>query len=309
MDTPKTPSRFIRDFVEQLKTGRSVTAVTVNYNCGPVLRGLIASLKGQPELARVVVVDNASRDDSLAGVEQGKDPKLTLIRNDSNRGFAAACNQGAAQAEGRYLLFVNPDCRVPAGALQRLVEVLDSRPDVGMLGPLVLNSDGSEQRGCRRYLPDAKRALMRSLGLYKPDKDGKVAGFDLTGTPLPPGPTVVEAISGACLLIRRELFDGMRGWDEGYFLHCEDLDLCMRVKRAGYSVLFVPGVTVHHAQGASSRRRPLFVLWHKHLGMLRYYLKFHARTSPLWLTALVIPGIAARFLMLSPGAWLSRWRA
>ena len=293
--------------MEQAGAGQSVTAVTVNYNGGPVLRGLIDSLEGQPELARVVVVDNASRDDSLAGIAPERDPRLTLIRNDSNRGFSAACNQGAARAEGRYLLFVNPDCRVPRGALRRLVDVLDARADVGMVGPLVLNSDGSEQRGCRRYLPDAKRALMRTLGLHKPDRHGKVAGFDLTGTPLPDQPTAVEAISGACLLIRRELFERLQGWDEKYFLHCEDLDLCMRVKLAGSTVLFVPDVTVSHAQGASSKRRPLFVLWHKHRGMLRYYLKYHRHSSPFWLTALVVPGIAARFLMLAPGAWLSRW--
>jgi hypothetical protein len=286
-----------------------ITAVTVNFNAGHLLRDLLESLAAQPEVARTVVVDNASRDDSLAGLGPEWNPRLSVIRNGSNRGFATACNQGAAQAEGRYLLFVNPDCRMPGGALRRLLEVLDARLDVGMVGPLVLNSDGSEQRGCRRYLPDARRALMRTLGLHKPDRDGKVAGFDLTGTPLPDQPTAVEAISGACLLIRRELFERLHGWDEGYFLHCEDLDLCMRVKQAGYAVLFVPDVTVRHAQGASSKRRPLRVLWHKHRGMLRYYRKFHRQSAPLWLNGLVTFGIAARFLMLAPGAWLSRWRA
>lgn len=307
--TQHVMDQFVRGYVEGQDTLNSVTAVTVNYNGGPVLRGLVDSLEGQPELARVVVVDNASSDGSLAAVAQAKDPKLALIRNDTNRGFAAACNQGAAAAEGRYLLFVNPDCRVPQGALQRLVEVLDSRPHVGMVGPLVLNSDGSEQRGCRRYLPDPRRALMRVLGLHKPDAQGKVAGFDLTGTPLPEHPVAVEAISGACLLIRRQLFEQLKGWDEAYFLHCEDLDLCMRVKQAGAGVLFVPDVTVSHAQGASSKRRPVFVLWHKHLGMLRYYRKFQRRSSPLWLTALVVFGIGARFLLLMPGAWLSKWRS
>jgi len=287
----------------------TITAVTVNFNGGPVLRGLIDSLSGQPELASTVVVDNASSDDSLAWLTSAPHPGLTLIQNSQNLGFAAACNQGAAMAQSRYLLFVNPDCRVPAGALQRMVELLDSRPEVGMLCPLVLNSDGTEQRGCRRYLPDPQRALMRVLGLHKPDKDGNVAGFDLTGTPLPAQPVPVEAISGACLLIRRELFERLGGWDAGYFLHCEDLDLCMRVKRAGQLTLFVPDVTVSHAQGASSKRRPVFVLWHKHRGMWRYYSKFQRAAAPVWLTVLVGFGIVARFLLLMPRAWLSRWRA
>jgi GT2 family glycosyltransferase len=285
----------------------TVTAVTVNFNGGPVLRGLIESLSGQAELADIVVVDNASSDDSLAWLAAAPHPGLSLIQNTHNLGFASACNQGAAAAQGRHLLFVNPDCRVPAGALRRMVDLLDAQPEVGMLGPLVLNSDGTEQRGCRRYLPDPRRALMRVLGLHGPGKDGQVAGFDLTGTPLPDQPVPVEAISGACLLIRRELFEQLGGWDAGYFLHCEDLDLCMRVKRVGRLTLFVPDVTVSHAQGASSKRRPVFVLWHKHRGMWRYYSKFQRTAAPMWLTALVAFGIGARFLLLMPGAWLSRW--
>ncbi|HEY3645679.1 MAG TPA: GSCFA domain-containing protein [Gammaproteobacteria bacterium] len=303
--TQHVMDQFMRGFVEGTDTRESVTAVTVNHNGGPVLGGLLGSLEGQPELARVVVVDNASHDDSLAGLEPGTDRKLGLIRNDSNRGFAAACNQGAAQADSRYILFVNPDCRVPQGALQRLVQVIDSRPDVGMVGPLVLNSDGSEQRGCRRFLPNPRRALMRVLHLHKPDRDGKVAGFDLTGTPLPDKPVAVEAISGACLLIRRDLFQRLHGWDEGYFLHCEDLDLCMRIKQAGYSVLFVPDVTVSHAQGASSRRRPVFVLWQKHRGMWRYYSKFLKAGYPTWFSALVWGAVWTRAAALTPLALLS----
>jgi GT2 family glycosyltransferase len=254
------------------------------------------------------VVDNASRDASL-GFPALSDSRVTLIRNHENRGFGAACNQGAAVAEGEYLLFINPDCRLPAGALTRLTASLDARPDAAMLGPLVLNVDGSEQRGCRRRLPDPRNALMRVLHLHGPDAGGRVAGFDLTGTPLPPGPEPVEAISGACMLVRRGVFEELGGWDPGYFLHCEDLDLCMRLKRAGKAVLFVPDVSVIHVQGVSSRGRPLFVLWHKHRGMWRYFNKFQRGSSPPWLTALVALGIGARFLLLAPGALLSRLRS
>jgi len=284
----------------------AVTAVTVNYNAGPLLRGLVESLAGQAGLVRTVVVDNASADGSLAFLESGVHPGVVLARNPVNRGFGAACNQGAASATGRYLLFINPDCRMPAGALERLVAVLEAHPETGMLGPLVLNSDGSEQRGCRRHLPDTRRALMRVLKLDGPGTDGKVSGFDLTGTALPDGPVPVEAISGACLLIRRDLFERLGGWDEGYFLHCEDLDLCKRVQQAGAGVLFVPDVSVSHVQGASSRGRPVFVLWHKHRGMWRYFSKFQRAASPAWLTALVWLGIWSRFLLLAPIVRLRR---
>ncbi len=283
-----------------------VTAVTVNYNTGALLRGLVESLLGQPGLLRMVVVDNASADHSLDFLAAAPHPEVTLARNPVNRGFGAACNQGAASAAGRYLLFINPDCRMPAGGLARLTALLERHPEVGAVGPLILNPDGSEQRGCRRHLPDPKRALMRALNLHGPGRDGRVAGFDLTGTPLPAGPVPVEAISGACLLVRRELFERLGGWDEGYFLHCEDLDLCMRLKQAGQQVLFVPDVTVTHAQGASSRRRPVFVLWHKHRGMWRYYCKFLRRASPPWLTAVVAAGIATRFIAMLPRALVLR---
>lgn len=284
-----------------------VCAVVVNYNAGPLLAELATSLAGQPGLSELIVVDNASSDGSLGLLEtlQIRGMPLRVVKNHENRGFAAACNQGAALAAGRHLLFINPDCRMAAGALAQLTALLESHPDAGMAGPLILNADGSEQRGCRRYLPDPRRALMRVLGLGKPDAAGRVAAFDLVGTPLPAGPTEVEAISGACMLVRSEAFEELDGWDEGYFLHCEDLDLCMRTARAGFKVMFVPGAVVNHAQGASSRRRPVFVLWHKHRGMWRYFSKFQRAASPLWLVALVWFGIWFRFLTLTPLVWLA----
>jgi GT2 family glycosyltransferase len=184
----------------------TVSAVVVNYNAGTILGDLIRSLIAQDLITHVVVVDNASSDGSLQRLEnEVRDPRLRLVRNADNRGFAAACNQGAALVGSHYLLFINPDCRMDTGALSQLLAVLRDDPCAGMAGPLILNADGSEQRGCRRYLPDPRRALMRVLGFGKPDAQGKVAGFDLTGTPLPSGPTEVEAISGACMLLKREV--------------------------------------------------------------------------------------------------------
>ena len=287
----------------------AVSAVIVNYNAGETLGDLVRALITQCSVARVVVVDNASSDGSLRHLEsEVQDARLRLVKNTDNRGFAAACNQGAALAESAYILFINPDCRISAQALVSLQAGMEARPDTAMSGPLILNTDGSEQRGCRRYLPDPRRALMRVLGLGKPDAQGNVAGFDLTGTPLPSGPVPVEAISGACMLVKREAFTRVGGWDEGYFLHCEDLDLCMRLGMQGLGVLFVPDAVVSHLQGVSSRGRNVFVLWHKHRGMWRYFAKFQRAASPFWLTALVWSGIWSRFLMLLPGAWLASLR-
>lgn len=282
-----------------------ITAVTVNYNAGEGLRALVTALAAGPQVSRIAVVDNASRDGSLGFLTGISDPRITLMQNPRNLGFGTACNQGAALATTDYLLFINPDCRIHGSALASLLHCLESNLDAGMAGPLILNTDGSEQRGCRRYLPDPQRALMRVLGLGKPDAYGRVAGVDLAGTPLPPGPVEVEAISGACMLVRRGIFEKIGGWDESYFLHCEDLDLCMRIRRAGFRTLFVPDALVTHVQGVSSRGRKVFVLWHKHRGMWRYFSKFQRAVSPLWLTALVWLGIWSRFIMLLPGAWLA----
>ena len=307
--TAHVMDEFLRGFVEEpgMKAAR-VAAVTVNYNTGGLVKDLVESLLGQRDVAHAIVVDNASSDGSAAFLGKVHDPRVMLVQNHDNRGFSAACNQGAAVGETPYLLFINPDCRLSPGALARLVDVMDHHPNVAMAGPLVLNVDGSEQRGCRRFLPNPRRAMMRVLHLHKPDRHGKVAGFDLTGTPLPDQPTLVEAISGACMLIRRDAFRQLGGWDEDYFLHCEDLDLCMRLKRAGLQVLFVPDAVVSHVQGASSKRRPVFVLWHKHRGMWRYYSKFLKAGYPAWLMALVWVGVWSRAVLLTPGAMLSRLR-
>lgn len=291
-------------------TGTSVSAVVVNYNADVTLRELVASLVAGPALDGILIVDNASSDTSLDFLERGEfsAANIRLVKNPGNRGFAAACNQGAALTDSGYLLFINPDCRMDGDALPRLLAVLRDDPRAGMAGPLILNADGSEQRGCRRHLPDPRRALMRALGMSKPDAEGNVAGFDLTGMALPSGPVGVEAISGACMLVKRAVFEELGGWDEGYFLHCEDLDLCMRLGRAGLRTVFVPDARVTHVQGISSRGRQVFVLWHKHRGMWRYFTKFQRAASPAWLTALVWCGIWSRFLMLLPGAWLASLR-
>ena len=281
----------------------AITAVIVNYNAGETLGAVVGSLTAEREVARVIVVDNASSDGSLERLAGAASAHVELIRNTSNLGFAAGCNRGAAVADTPYLLFINPDCRVETGALPRLLTVLQSRNDAAMAGPLILGSDGREQRGCRRYLPDPRRGLMRVLGLGGPGANGWVGGFDLTGTPLPEAPAAVEAISGACMLVKRDAYVQVGGWDEGYFLHCEDLDLCMRFGLQGLRVLFVPDAIVHHTQGVSSRGRSVFVSWHKHRGMWRYFTKFQRRTSPIWLAALVWLGIWSRFLLLLPRAW------
>jgi len=207
-----------------------------------------------------------------------------------------------ARTHGEYLLFINPDITIKAGMIDHLCLIMAGRPDAGMLGILIRNPDGSEQRGCRRYLPDPRRSLMHILAIDRFDRRTEIAGFNLTATPLPSGIAQVEAISGAFMLVRRRALEEVGGWDEGYFLHCEDLDLCMRFKQCGWQVLFVPDESVTHIQGVSSRQRPLFVLWQKHRGMWRYFTKFHRRQGSVLLVIFVWLGIWMHFAVLIPAA-------
>lgn len=274
-----------------------VSIVVVNYNAGTLLEACIdLSLQ---QAGEVILVDNASADRSMDEVTRrfAGDSRLTLIRNEANLGFAVACNIGAKVATGQFVLFLNPDCALEDGAVSLLRLALDSDPKAGMAGGLLLDLKGKEQGGGRRAVPTPWRSLVRALHLYHfADRWPKLfAGFDLHKQPLPDGPVEVEAISGACTMVKRHAMQEVGPWDEQYFLHCEDLDLCMRYRQKGWSIIFVPGARIVHHRGACSRSRPVFVEWHKHHGMLRFYRKFFRRQYPGALMWLVTLGVWLRF--------------
>jgi GT2 family glycosyltransferase len=280
-----------------------ISVVIVNYNAGPLLTACIGA--ALPQVDEVVIVDNASSDDSLAqlNVRFPDEARLRIIRNRRNLGFAAACNQGAAATKGDVVMFLNPDCVLDANAVSRLHDVLtrpsEGRPEVAMVGGLLMNPDGTEQEGARRAIPTPWRSFVRAFGLSRLSGHfpGLFFDFHLHNQPLPEHPVDVEAISGACMLVRHQAMVEVGPWDEGYFLHCEDLDWCMRFRQKGYRIVFVPDARITHALGACSRARPIFVEWHKHKGMMRFYRKFFRRQYPGILMGLVALGIWTRFTM------------
>ena len=282
-----------------------ITAIIVNYNSGPQLTACVASLRASTVPVRIVVSDNDSRDDSLARLEAffGGDEQVMVIRNGVNLGFSVGCNIGLTHAVGDYVLFINPDCVVPSDAIERMCNLMQARPEVGMAGCMIRNLDGSEQVGCRRYTPTPWRALMRvlRLDLLFPGHP-KFQTFNMKDTPLPAQPVPVEAISGAFMLVRHRALEQVGPLDEDYFLHCEDLDWCMRFNRAGYLILFVPDVEIRHFKGGS-HVSPLFVEWHKHKGMTRFYRKFFRERYSWALMWLVILAVHARFALLVPVLW------
>ncbi len=272
--------------------------VIVNYNAGMLLSDCVASAFSEGA-GHINVVDNCSVDGSLEALEDANQGKrlLTIISNDANLGFAAACNIGFSQTKSDFVLFLNPDCRLDKGAVSELLRVLQSDAAVGMVGGLLVNPDNSEQGGGRRAIPTPWRSLVRALGLNRFAGRWPKLFFDfhLHKQPLPDQPIEVEAISGACMLVKREAIEDVGLWDEGYFLHCEDLDWCMRFRQRGWKIMFVPNAKIVHQKGACSRSRPIFVEWHKHKGMMRFYRKFFRGQYPGVLMWLVAVGVWSRF--------------
>ncbi|SDX77507.1 hypothetical protein SAMN05421881_100820 [Nitrosomonas halophila] len=277
-----------------------VSAVIVNYNAGNLLAECVEAVKAQVQ--QIVVVDNASSDNSLSELAKRclAADKLQVIRLDQNMGFAAGCNIGLQATESPFVLFLNPDCLLGREAINRLRQVIEADERAGMVGGRLLNHDGSEQGGSRRAMPTPWRALVRACGLYRlaPFFPRLFYDFHLHHQPLPSTPIEVEAISGALMLVRREAIEDVGPWDEGYFLHCEDLDWCMRFGQHNWKILFVPDVEALHHQGACSHARPFFVAWHKHKGMLRFYRKFFLDRYPVLLTWLVSIGVWLRFVLV-----------
>ena len=275
-----------------------LSTIVVNFNAGPLLRTCIDSLHGCPLEVEIIVVDNASTDGSLAAITGLSG--VQVIHNPVNVGFATACNTGARAATAQFLLFLNPDCSFEPGALLRLLDAFEADTQVGMVGGFLTNTDGTEQAGGRRAVPTPWRSFVRAFGLARFSNRWPRLFFDfhLHKQKLPEKAIEVEAISGACMMVRRDAMQDVGEWDEGYFLHCEDLDLCMRFRQKGWKILFVPSAPITHVLGVCSRSRPVFVEWHKHKGMMRFYRKFFQHQYPSFLMGLVGLGVWLRFALV-----------
>jgi GT2 family glycosyltransferase len=278
-----------------------ISVIVVNHNAGALLSECVKAVLRSVE--QVVVVDNHSADDSMQHLMGlfGSDPRLTTVYSKANKGFAGGCNLGMDAATEPFLLFLNPDCIVGEHAVKHIYQAIYQDPSVGMVGGLLTNIDGSEQGGGRRAVPTPWRSFVRAFGLTRLSSRWPKLFFDfhMHRQPLPDHPIDVEAISGALMLVRRSALEALGAWDEAYFLHCEDLDLCMRFRQRGWRIVFVPHAPVVHYLGHSSKSRPFFVEWHKHKGMVRFYRKFFGHQYPGILMLVVRMGVWVRFGLVS----------
>ncbi|MFT3763157.1 MAG: glycosyltransferase family 2 protein [Pseudoxanthomonas sp.] len=244
----------------------NIAAVVVSHESAATIDECLSRLRAARGVAEIRVVDNDSRDGTLDIVQRhaAMDARVRFVGNPDNPGFAVACNQGAAESHAPWLAFVNPDLMVEADTLWRLREHA-SRLGAALLGVDLVDEAGVRDEAARRRDPDFA-AMLKSPAAAKLGVPA-----DTTRAMQP-----VDAVSGALMLLPRALFATLGGFDEGYRLHAEDLDLCRRARLAGATVACANDVCVLHLRGVSSRSRPLFVEWHKHRGLWRYHRKFDA---------------------------------
>lgn len=202
---------------------------------------------------QILVVDNASFD-GCEEMVRSEFPHVLFIQSDHNLGFAAANNLAFTRSSGRNVLFLNPDTEIRGAAIQELVSALECLPDAGMVGARLLNSDGSLQTTCITAIPVILNQTLNSRYLRRTFPRWKMWGmrafFENNNAPVP-----VEAISGACMLARREVIHYVGGFRTDYFMYAEDMDLCVTVSQAGWKIYYVPGAAiVHHAGGCSASR-------------------------------------------------------
>jgi GT2 family glycosyltransferase len=239
----------------------------------------------------VIVVDNASRDETTVALPE-EFPQVELVALSGNTGFGAATNEGITRTRARYVLALNPDTIVPAGTVDTLVRLLDERPEIGMCGPKLVRADGSLDHAARRSFPTVTSALGHFLGIGRMTRSpAALAAY--RAPDVESGP--VDAVNGAFMLLRRTALEEVGLFDEGYWMYMEDLDLCYRFARAGWTTWYEPSVSAFHEKHGSSgdvRSARLEIAFHR--GMARFYRSHYAPGRPAVVNGLVYAGIAAK---------------
>ncbi|MCB9422188.1 MAG: glycosyltransferase family 2 protein [Ardenticatenaceae bacterium] len=259
-------------------TSPDLSIIIVSWNVRELLRACLHSIDRQRYglALEVIVVDGASSDDSPAMVRETF-PWVKLIACNENIGFPRGNNIGLAEANGRYLLLLNPDTEIKQNALPVMIDYLANHADVGLVGPQLLNSDGTIQSSRRRF-PTLATALFESTWL-EPFAPRRILRHyyaqDLPDDEI----SEVDWVTGACMLTRREIFNTIGGLDEAYFMYSEELDWCHRIKDAGWRIVYDPSAQVLHHVGKSSEQAVTARHINFQRAKLRYFRKFHGGTA------------------------------
>ncbi len=277
-----------------------VAVLIVNFRVYDDLDRALASLGDALRHGDEVVVFDQVSDPASVGAVGARHPRVQWVSSAENIGFGAAVNRAARATTAPYLLWLNPDTIVTPGFIDALEAWLESHPEVGCVGPRVMNDDGSVQASARRF-PDLSTALAgRSTWLTRHFPDNPLSRHNLLARNRDE-PATVDWLAGSCVMTRRALFERLGGFDEGFFLYWEDADYCRRALSLGFTCAYLPQVVVHHAGGRSAARDPEPAIRAFHDSAFRMFVKHTNWTGRLF-APLVRVALKARGTVLARAA-------
>jgi GT2 family glycosyltransferase len=285
--------------------GLSVSAVVVTYRTGPVLFECLLALADDPDIAEIIVVNNGNPAEAVEAVRSMRvdAPWLNIVGEGKNIGFAAGVNLGAKHATGDRLLILNPDAVLQPGSIAALESARARGNEPMVVGGKIVGEDGAEQRGGRRRRLTLASGAATFLGMsWLKVVHPAFQSINRNTEPEPPGPIPVGAVSGALMYMSNAGFQRLGGFDEAYFLHVEDLDLCRRAEWEGGSVIYTPFASAMHA-GGTSDAPAMVVEQHKAAGLKRYFRKFARSRTEKAAAAVLSPLIG---LAITVRAWARR---
>jgi len=249
-----------------------LSVVIITWNDLGYIRQCLESLSSLRVPEEIIVVDNGSTDGTVEVVNRDF-PAVRLLVNESNRGVAKARNQGIKLARGRYLLLLDSDTVVARGSLEAMVDYLSSHPDVGLVGPRLVDLNGDTQLSCRRF-PTLWTAVFRRLDRLKWFDRAGVLNFHLMREFDHESIRQVDYVIGACQLISRESLDSVGLLDERIFFGPEDIDFCLRLWQSGWKVVYFPGAVVYHAERRRTKNLASLIHW-RHVWAKLYFFRKH----------------------------------
>jgi hypothetical protein len=276
-----------------------VSAIVVSYRTGDVLFDCLKALEADPGVDEIVLVDNGNSSETLWRIDElvTGSRKLKLTGGGENRGFAAGVNLGVKTSSGGRLLIINPDAILQPGSIAALEAARMNFAEPVIVGGKIFGEDGKEQRGARRRRLTLESAAATFLGMgWLKRINPRFVNVNRNGEPAPDGPVPMDTVSGALMYLSRAGFDRLGGFDEGYFLHVEDIDLCRRAEADGGSVIYTPlASALHH--GATSDAPAAAVERHKAAGLSRYFLKFAETPAERFAATVLAPAITAALVL------------
>ncbi len=276
-----------------------LSIVIVSWNTKELLEKCLSSIERYPPKGdfEVFLVDNVSSDGSVEMVRE-KFPRVRLIVNSKNVGFAHGNNQAIRESSGEYVMLLNPDTEVKPGLFETLLDFMRSHPKAGADGPRLLSPDGSMQNSCSPSLT-LPRELWRlfHLDVIFPYGQYRMESWDLTK------PRKVDGLQGACLLLRKRALDQVGLLDEDYFMYTEELDLCYRLRKAGWSLYFIPEAAILHYGGQSTSQVAESMFIRLYESRLLYFRKNQGRLAAAGYKGILLAAAIAR-LGFSPLSYL-----